>query len=55
MTHAWAKSADASPRHHLLARRHLRTGQLAFHYCHVPEGQLLAKTRLTRANPRPAD
>jgi hypothetical protein len=30
-------------------RRHLKTGELAFHYCHVPEGQLLAKTRLIRA------
>jgi hypothetical protein len=32
-----------------LIRRHLRTGELAFHYCHVPEGQLLANTRLIRA------
>ena len=37
------------PRHHLLVRRHLKTGELAFHYCYVPEGQLLTKTRLIRA------
>ena len=47
--YAWAWIATASPRHHLLVRRHLRTGDLAFHYCHVPEGQLLTKTRLIRA------
>ena len=34
---------------HLLVRRHLTTGELAFHYCYVPEGQLLTKTRLIRA------
>jgi SRSO17 transposase len=47
--YAWAWIATASPRHHLLIRRHLRTGELAFHYCYVPEGQLLTKTRLIRA------
>ena len=47
--YAWAWLATASPRHHLLIRRHLKTGELAFHYCHVPEGQLLTKTRLIRA------
>ena len=31
------------PRHHLLIRRHLRTGELAFHYCYVPEGQRVAR------------
>jgi SRSO17 transposase len=46
--YAWAWIA-ASPRHHLLVRRHLKTGELAFHYCYVPEGQLTAKTRLIRA------
>ena len=44
---AWI--ATASPRHHLLIRRHLKTGELAFHYCYVPEGQVLTKTRLIRA------
>jgi SRSO17 transposase len=47
--YAWAWIAAASPRHHLLVRRHLKTGELAFHYCYVPEGQLTAKTRLIRA------
>jgi SRSO17 transposase len=47
--YAWAWLATASPRHHLLIRRHLKTGELAFHYCYVPEGQVLTKTRLIRA------
>ena len=47
--YAWAWIASASPRHHLLVRRHLRTGELAFHYCWVPDGQLLTKARLIRA------
>jgi SRSO17 transposase len=47
--YAWAWLATASPRHHLLIRRHLKTGELAFHYCWVPGGQILTKTRLIRA------
>ena len=47
--YAWAWIAAGSPRPHQLVRRHLKTGELAFHYCYVPEGQLLAKTRLIRA------
>ena len=47
--YAWAWLATASPRHHLLIRRHLGTGELAFHYCFVPDGQLVTKTRLIRA------
>ena len=47
--YAWAWLATASPRHHLLIRRHLKTGELAFHYCFVPDGQILTKTRLIRA------
>jgi len=47
--YAWAWLATASPRHHLLVRRQLRTGELAFHYCWVPDGQLLTKTRLIKA------
>ncbi|HEY6310944.1 MAG TPA: hypothetical protein VIY52_09075 [Streptosporangiaceae bacterium] len=47
--YAWAWLATASPRHHLLIRRHLKTGELAFHYCWVPDGQLLTKARLIRA------
>jgi SRSO17 transposase len=47
--YAWAWIAAASPRHCLLIRRHLATGELAFCYCYVPGGQLLAKTRLIKA------
>jgi SRSO17 transposase len=47
--YAWAWIAAASPRHYLLVRRHLRTGELAFCYCWVPDGQILTKTRLIRA------
>ena len=46
---AWAWIATASPRHHLLIRRHRMTGELAFHYCYVPEGQALSLSRLIRA------
>jgi SRSO17 transposase len=47
--YAWAWIGTASPRHSLLVRRHLKTGELAFHYCHVPAGQLASKARLIRA------
>lgn len=47
--YAWAHVDTASPRHSLLIRRHLRTGELAYHYCHVPEGQPAGATRLIRA------
>ena len=47
--YAWAWLATASPRHSLLVRRHLTTGELAFHYCFVPAGQPASKARLIRA------
>ncbi len=47
--YAWAWIATASPRHHLLIRRHLKAGDLAFCYCWVPDGQVLTKARLIRA------
>jgi SRSO17 transposase len=47
--YAWALLAAASPRHHLLARRHLGSGELAFCYCFVPEGQRVSMARLIRA------
>jgi SRSO17 transposase len=47
--YAWAWIATASPRHCLLVRRHLVTGELAFHYCFTPEGQPCPKARLIRA------
>jgi SRSO17 transposase len=47
--YAWAWLATASPCHSLLVRRHLKTGELAFHYCYVPAGQLASKARLIKA------
>jgi SRSO17 transposase len=47
--YAWAQLATTSPRHCLLVRRHLGTGELAFHYCFTPEGQQATMTRLIRA------
>jgi len=47
--YAWALIGTASPRHSLLIRRHIRTGDLAFHYCYVPAGQPAGMTRLVRA------
>jgi len=37
--YAWAWLATTSPRHFLLIRKHLQTGELAYHYCHVPVGR----------------
>jgi hypothetical protein len=47
--YTWVWLATASPRHSLQARRHLRTGEVVFHYCYVPAGQLASKARLSRA------
>jgi hypothetical protein len=47
--YTWALLATASPRHHLLIRRHLASGELAFCYCFVPEGQRASMARLIRA------
>jgi SRSO17 transposase len=47
--YAWAWAGAASPRHHLLIRRHLRTGELAYHYCFVPEGRPVSLSLLARA------
>jgi SRSO17 transposase len=47
--YAWAWLATASARHYLLIRRHLITGELAFHYCFLPEGQPAAPARPVRA------
>ncbi len=44
---AWL--ATASPRHHLLIRRHLESGELAFHYCCLPESQPASPSRPIRA------
>jgi SRSO17 transposase len=47
--YAWAWLATASARHHLLIRRHLQTGELAFCYCYLPEGQPASPSRPIRA------
>lgn len=47
--YGWSWLATASPQHYLLIRRHLKTGELAFHYCFVPGGQPVTMTRLIRA------
>ena len=47
--YARAWTGTASLRHYLLVRRHLKTGELAFHYCYVPAGQSVTLTRLVRA------
>ena len=47
--YGWAWIGTASPRHYLLVRRHVRTGELAFCYCHVPDGQAPGLARLIRA------
>ena len=45
--YAWVWLATASPRHHLLVRRHLSTGELACHYCFVPCGQPVLRPGLS--------
>jgi SRSO17 transposase len=47
--YAWAWLGTASPQHYLLIRRHLTTGELAFHYCYVPASQPASLSRLVRA------
>jgi SRSO17 transposase len=47
--YAWAWLGTGSGEHSLLVRRHLKTGELAFHYCFVPAGQQVPKARLARA------
>jgi SRSO17 transposase len=47
--YAWAWAGTGSGEHSLLVRRHLKTGELAFHYCFVPAGQQAPKARLVRA------
>ena len=47
--YAWAQIAAVSARHCLLVRRHLKTGELAFCYCFVPDSQTASKARLIRA------
>jgi SRSO17 transposase len=46
--YAWAWLATADPRHFLLIRKHLHTGELAYHYCHVPAGRPVTLMTLVR-------
>jgi SRSO17 transposase len=47
--YAWAWIATESPQHFLLIRRHIRTGECAYHYCHVPDGEKATLHRLVTA------
>jgi SRSO17 transposase len=47
-SYAWAWLATTSPRHYLLIRRHLHTGELAYHYCHIPAGRPVTLMTLVR-------
>jgi SRSO17 transposase len=44
--YAWAWVATSSPHHFLLLRKHLQTGELAYHYCHVPPGRTMTLVRV---------
>jgi SRSO17 transposase len=46
--YSWAWIATTSPQHFLLIRRHLVTGELAFHYCYVPLGRPVTMMTLVR-------
>lgn len=46
--YAWAWLATASPRHYLLIRKHLSTGELAYHYCYLPPGRAATLMMLVR-------
>jgi SRSO17 transposase len=46
--YAWAWLATTSPRHFLLIRKHLQTGELAYHYCHLPPGRPATLMTLVR-------
>lgn len=46
--YGWAWIATTSPRHYLLVRRQLATGDLAFHYCYVPDDRPVTLMTLVR-------
>jgi SRSO17 transposase len=46
--YAWAWVATTSPRHFLLIRKHLATGELAYHYCYIPPEQPIQMMTLVR-------
>jgi SRSO17 transposase len=47
-SYAWAWIATTSPQHFLLIRKHLQTGELAYHYCHIPAGRPVTLMTLVR-------
>jgi SRSO17 transposase len=47
--YAWAWVATADPDHYLLVRKHLKSGEHAFHYCYVPARQPVTLKRLITA------
>lgn len=46
--YAWAWMGTGSPNHSLLIRKHLTTGELAYHYCYVPAGRPATLMMLVR-------
>jgi hypothetical protein len=46
--YAWAWISGASDRHYLLIRKHLTSGELAYHYCYVPPGRPVTLMTLVR-------
>jgi SRSO17 transposase len=46
--YAWAWVATASDHHFLLIRKHLSTGELAYHYCYLPLGRPVTLMALVR-------
>lgn len=46
--YAWSWIATTDPRHFLLIRKHLQSGELAYHYCHVPPGVPVTLMKLVR-------
>jgi SRSO17 transposase len=46
--YAWAWVATTGPRHFLLIRKHLESGELAYHYCYLPPGRTATLTTLVR-------
>jgi SRSO17 transposase len=44
--YAWAWIATKSTNHFLLIRRHITTGECAYHYCYIPDGQIVTLHRL---------
>lgn len=46
--YAWAWVATSSARHFLLIRKHLETGELAYHYCYIPPAQPVTFMTLVR-------